>query len=976
MRIQDFLFNKFERLQVNSKVINTIYFATLCIFLLAAVLVHSKAITIHQPFIATLVTTLILFNLPGFLFVSLLKSSHPFFERIGLSFSIGVCIQLIIGATGLYFKISLDLFNALAFLPTALLGCVLLINLTINLFRDYQFIPSNYISYLKENYLTLLAFGLPIIALILFLGSEKFLFPLYWQRAHDDRLQFMPYINQYLSTNGLDPYGTIYTRLDARFAAVSWLPVLALISEISSVDYFDMYVVHFSIIVWFHSLIVFLIFSKYLFKKYDAALLALLIQLIYWASTMSLDIQQRAQAGYIALYMNLEDRCFAYLILLPVALIFFLSYQEKQEKSTLVVFTLFTLGLTAINPLGIVFLGITISSLLLFEFIVYLPTRDFLLGNLWRQVKNTVIKYHKILIALILPFPYLLFQRTVFVEGGSLSFSPENTLEDIDLLIDKLSEGRHILYFDNITEYMVKPTLLMHPLIIISLAMLFIIVFYVKKSSSALFIFSSYIFPLLLLFNPWTAPILGKLLGQQQLWRFRWIFPVSLAIAWVIYQLAELIIAKKRLDNYYRPVIILFFTAVLFSSQVLTIKQSFDYLKSAQAFVWENSGFLNDSMREALRKLDELFPPSHGRSMVLVDNHVARFVHTFSAKARAVEYGEDLEIEGMSRVDTRNEVYNLLMKNWLDPEVIKFLNDHNVMYILQRSGYPLNGQLRLMPQVFEKIYNNEYFDLYFVDYEKIPKHTLNGNEFITNNRWQEALLEYDKAVNENSNDMAAYIGKGTALWKLGRLNEAITSFQKAGDLSDNPITIQLVSELIGIDANFIVDFFREGKGYNSPRSPNTAIDFISYLEYARIFSLDHNLEVQSSVFILDGRPTGILFQHPPSQVSFDIDIPVQAWLQFIPAIAPEVWQFGKGDGVQFNINLETTDKRNFGLYNAYLDPKNLVDQRKLVSESVSLSQWAGESVTITFTITCGPNDNCLYDWAGWGEPRHLATHCL
>jgi len=121
-------------------------------------------------------------------------------------------------------------------------------------------------------------------------------------------------------------------------------------------------------------------------------------------------------------------------------------------------------------------------------------------------------------------------------------------------------------------------------------------------------------------------------------------------------------------------------------------------------------------------------------------------------------------------------------------------------------------------------------------------------------------------------------------------------------------------------------------------------------------------------FTIAGDCKAVLNAHPPFRVSFKVKTHTHASLLFSIALAPAVWQPGKGDGVQFDIYIDDGHARR-NVFSRYIDPKNIPADRGWHDYEVDLSAWAGQTVTITFATGCGPNDNCDYDWAGWGEPR-------
>jgi tetratricopeptide (TPR) repeat protein/4-amino-4-deoxy-L-arabinose transferase-like glycosyltransferase len=185
------------------------------------------------------------------------------------------------------------------------------------------------------------------------------------------------------------------------------------------------------------------------------------------------------------------------------------------------------------------------------------------------------------------------------------------------------------------------------------------------------------------------------------------------------------------------------------------------------------------------------------------------------------------------------------------------------------------------------------------------------------------------------------VARALQLSKSGEIDQAIANFNQAFEFDDNNST--------DTDIHY---------------------DFLWKLNDAELVLGNPN-SIHPSVLIIDDQPHKVLLAHPPSTIRYDLQLPSKATIIFSPSISPEVWKPGKGDGVQFELYLDTSDGTRYRLYNEYLDPKNLPEHRQWLERQVDLSHWSGETVTISFVTGCGPNDDCRYDWAGWGEPRLL-----
>jgi hypothetical protein len=145
-------------------------------------------------------------------------------------------------------------------------------------------------------------------------------------------------------------------------------------------------------------------------------------------------------------------------------------------------------------------------------------------------------------------------------------------------------------------------------------------------------------------------------------------------------------------------------------------------------------------------------------------------------------------------------------------------------------------------------------------------------------------------------------------------------------------------------------------------------DFVKQFQAGALEECGNCDLVRADRATIDGDRKRVLFMHPASEVTFRAIAPVRSELLFSIALMPAVWQIGKGDGVQFS--LDVGDGRVVQrVFAEYIDPKNRTKDRRWYDYEVDLSKWAGETVTITFSTSCGPNDDCRYDWAGWGAPR-------
>jgi len=120
---------------------------------------------------------------------------------------------------------------------------------------------------------------------------------------------------------------------------------------------------------------------------------------------------------------------------------------------------------------------------------------------------------------------------------------------------------------------------------------------------------------------------------------------------------------------------------------------------------------------------------------------------------------------------------------------------------------------------------------------------------------------------------------------------------------------------------------------------------------------------------INGDVRDAIFHHPPStgnsSIAYNMLIPENASLKFGIAINPAMWE--KTDGVDFVIKIKDgNDTQN--IWDYYLNPKNVLIDRKWHDIEMDLHAHRGKEVTIFFITMPGPENDNGYDWAYWATP--------
>ncbi|MBC7251541.1 MAG: tetratricopeptide repeat protein [Anaerolineae bacterium] len=123
----------------------------------------------------------------------------------------------------------------------------------------------------------------------------------------------------------------------------------------------------------------------------------------------------------------------------------------------------------------------------------------------------------------------------------------------------------------------------------------------------------------------------------------------------------------------------------------------------------------------------------------------------------------------------------------------------------------------------------------------------------------------------------------------------------------------------------------------------------------------------------DAAPRPTLFMHAPSRASYTLTLPEeQVVLSFGMGLHPLTWSWG-GDGVTYEVFVDDGQGEQ-QIFTGRLDVPDAMEGWK--GGRVDLSAYAGRTVTLTLSVIPGPEWEMTGDWAGWGEPRLVATEAL
>jgi radical SAM superfamily enzyme YgiQ (UPF0313 family) len=134
---------------------------------------------------------------------------------------------------------------------------------------------------------------------------------------------------------------------------------------------------------------------------------------------------------------------------------------------------------------------------------------------------------------------------------------------------------------------------------------------------------------------------------------------------------------------------------------------------------------------------------------------------------------------------------------------------------------------------------------------------------------------------------------------------------------------------------------------------------------------EHPAYVQLMPVRVNGVERMSVLAHPPARITYRIPLRPASVLRFGIAFSPTVWN-KPGRGTTFEIRLKSGIFRDKKIFEKYIDPKNIPEDRRWHDHELNLSEWGGKTVElILITKTeAGQNEYCV---AAWSKPHIIAS---
>lgn len=333
-----------------------------------------------------------------------------------------------------------------------------------------------------------------------------------------DDWMYLQIIQQFIASDPFQIRAATEVRYSIRYAVHVWIFLQAFLGKWLNADVVTLVREILPTLLAPLALVSFFAWGKTLFGHAYAALLAVVIQLAILATFARGDAWGLGFFGRSA-----QDKFLVWLVILPVALIFAWRYLRDGKFANWFAYGAVIVAAMWVHPVTLYLVVLTLAGFALFNLIsrVSFPRR--------RWLYLTVASLPALLAPIVIRATTLPAVFTV------------NTREVEAYL--RLSEGR--LLFQP-PFYIAHPSLLMHPAILFALAMLALFAPRLRTDTRVQFLWGSTLVPLALLFNPYTARILGEMLTPWQLWRMTWNIPAAFLLTETILYAQAVISSRAR----------------------------------------------------------------------------------------------------------------------------------------------------------------------------------------------------------------------------------------------------------------------------------------------------------------------------------------------------------------------------------------------------------------------------------------------
>lgn len=476
---------------------------------------------------------------------------------------------------------------------------------------------------------------------------------------------YLQIAQQFIGSERFQIFAASETRYSLRYAFHVWIFLQAFLEQWLRVDVVTLVRDGLPVLLAPLALVSFYAWGKTFFGRANAAFLAVVIQLLILVSWANADGWGR---GFFA--RSAQDKFLVWLIVLPLAFSFAWNFLRDGNFANWFAFGAAVIAGLWVHPISL--------------FLLVLGLGGFALFNLISRVPFSRRRWLALLAASL---PALL--SPLVIRATTLPAVFRVDTPDVAAYV-RLSAER--LLFQP-PFYLADPTLVAHPLVLLALCLTALLAPRARLDVRAQFLLGSTLVPLALLFNPFTARVLGEMLTPWQLWRVTWLVPAAFLIT-------EGILSARVYWETRRAALVsalLFALIVAFSLSNLNLARSLGNFSQPHAL----EASVDDVLRVTEKNLDA---PAN----VLLPRAITRFASAYTVRARV------LSNEAQKPEDTRGQQIDRFYDPHAAPQFLDaFLIFWEIDFVVAPNGSLQDGFMQTYARA-ERIYQNSAYTLYRV----------------------------------------------------------------------------------------------------------------------------------------------------------------------------------------------------------------------------------------------------------------------
>lgn len=468
-----------------------------------------------------------------------------------------------------------------------------------------------------------------------------------------------------------------------------WGLVVALLVRLARADLMDAYRLYLPAVLIVASSLAFFALAEALFRDRGLAAFSYAILALYCLS----DMQTRGEgAGMGLLVRAMEDKYVASFLAVPLTQAAFLGFLRGGGRSVLGIAAAISVLAVVLHPLSLVWLALSVGG----TCVAGLAT-----GRL-RAARSPVWAPAALFLGACVGLAWWL--RSLRPTGYFNLTDPDWPFSAV---LRGLSRNQLLILSLENGWYMAHPALLKHPLMIAAIASALILLPRFRRSLRVQFLVCSTLLPLLLVYNPLGARLLGAAITPWMVYRVLWVIPVALTLGCVLH--GGLAALQRRLGGpaasappgrgRYAVAWLLVLAAL---SGLLGPRMG----ASWRALKARNRVGVTDGERELMQAV------SRNRTVagqVLAPRGLSIRLPAWTSRLQPYPTLDELRWGDPERLREWSAFYGA---STIGEAEIALLRKRSIDYVITRTGTPVDVAIRALPGPFRMLYGGAEYSLY------------------------------------------------------------------------------------------------------------------------------------------------------------------------------------------------------------------------------------------------------------------------